>query len=48
MILSMRIVLIRFLLEFLHSKFEENYTPEKHFAIDEYLSLWKGRFKFRI
>ena len=35
-------------LEFLHSKLEENYTLEEHLAIDEYLSLWKGRLKFRI
>ena len=39
---------LRFFLEFLHSKFEENYTLEEHLAIDEYLSLWKGRLKFRI
>ena len=39
---------LRFFLEFLHSKFEENYIPEEHLAIDEYLSLWKGRLKFRI
>ena len=37
-----------FFLEVLHSKFEENYTPEKHLAIDEYLSLWERRLKFRI
>ena len=39
---------LRFFVEFLHSKFEENYTLEEHLAIDEYLSLWKGRLKFGI
>jgi len=39
---------LRFSLDFLYTKFEENYTPEENLAIDEYLSLWKRRLKFRI
>ena len=39
---------LQFFLEYLQSKFEETYMPEEHLAIDEYLSLWKGRLKFRI
>ena len=39
---------LHFFLEFLHCKFEENYPPDEHLATDEYLSLWKGRLKFRI
>ena len=29
-------------------KFQSNYTPDEHLAIDEYLSLWKGRLSFKI
>ena len=39
---------LRFSIEYLQSKFEKNYTPVNNLAIDEYLSLWKGRLKFRI
>ena len=39
---------LRFFLEYLQPKFEETYTPEEHLAIEEYLSLSKGRLKFRI
>lgn len=39
---------LRSLLEHLISKFKGNYTPSEHLAIDEYLSLWKGRLSFRI
>ena len=30
------------------SMFKGNYIPEENIAIDEYLSLWKGRLSFRI
>ena len=39
---------LRLFLEYLQSKFEETYTREEHLAIDKYISLWKGRLKFRI
>jgi len=35
-------------LEYLQMRFQRVYTPEQHVAVDEYLSLWKGRLKFRI
>ena len=31
----------------LQHSFRENYIPGEHIAIDEYLSLWKGRLHFR-
>ena len=37
-----------FFLEYLQSKFDETYMPEEHLATDKYLSLCKGRLKFRI
>ena len=39
---------LRFFLEYLIARYKENYIPEEHLAIDEYLSLWKGRISFRI
>jgi len=35
-------------LDALRVKFKDNYTPAKHVAVDEYLTLWKGRLKFKI
>ena len=35
-------------LDNLRDKFRNNYTPSKHVAVDEYLSLWKGRYPCRI
>ena len=35
-------------LDSLRETFRANYKPEKHLAVDEYLSLWKGRLKFRM
>jgi len=32
----------------LREKFRANYTPTKFVAVDEYLSLWKGRLSFKI
>ena len=29
-------------------RFRENYTPNMNLAVDEYLSLWKGRLSFKI
>ena len=39
---------LNFFLDTLRTQFRSNYTPSKHVAVDEYLSLWKGRLKFRI
>ena len=39
---------LRFFLEYLVTRFKENYIPAVHLAIDEHLSLWKGRLSFRI
>ena len=39
---------LRFFLEYLIVFYKESYIPEEHLAIDEYLSLWKGRLSFRI
>ena len=33
---------LRFFLEYLIARYKENYIPEEHLAIDEYLSLWRG------
>lgn len=35
-------------LDALRSSFSANYTPSQHFAVDEYLSLWKGRLGFKM
>ena len=35
-------------LDVLLACFKEVYTPEQNVAVDEYLSLWKGRLKFRV
>ena len=35
-------------LDILRDRFKEVYTPEQNVAVDEYLSLWKGRLKFRV
>lgn len=35
-------------LDALRNKFQTNYVPAQHVAVDEYLSLWKGRLKFRM
>ena len=32
----------------LKQNFQTNYTLSKHVAIDEYLSLWKGRLRFKV
>ena len=32
----------------LRETFRANYTPEQHLAVDEYLSLWKGRLKLKM
>ena len=32
----------------LRSQFRANYVPRQHLAVDEYLSLWKGRLRFRM
>ena len=34
-------------IEQLQEKFCTNYVPQKYIAVDEYLSLWKGRLGFR-
>ena len=39
---------LRFFLEYLITRYKENYIPEEHLAIDEHLTLWKGRLNFRI
>ena len=39
---------LSFFLEYLIACYKENYIPEEHLAIDEYLSLWKGQLSFRI
>ena len=35
-------------LKILRTQFRTVYIPEQHIAIDEYLSLWKGRLKFKV
>ena len=35
-------------LDHMAEKFKNNYIPEKNIAVDEYLSLWKGRLHFRV
>ncbi|XP_066924070.1 piggyBac transposable element-derived protein 4-like [Clytia hemisphaerica] len=32
----------------LRTKFREVYVPTQHVAVDEYLTLWKGRLRFRM
>ena len=32
----------------LQTEFKNNYTPSQHVAVHEYLSLWKGRLKFKV
>ena len=39
---------LRGFLEKLESSFRNNYTPDQNISVDEYLSLWKGRLKFRV
>lgn len=39
---------LRYFLDELSKSFLANYTPEQNVAIDEYLSLWKGRLSFRV
>ena len=39
---------LKFFLEYLIVRYKENDIPEEDLAIDEYLSLWKGRLSFRI
>ncbi|XP_047132416.1 piggyBac transposable element-derived protein 4-like [Hydra vulgaris] len=39
---------LRSLIDSLSKIFSENYTPEQNVSVDEYLSLWKGRLKFRV
>ncbi|XP_012565096.1 piggyBac transposable element-derived protein 4-like [Hydra vulgaris] len=39
---------LRSLIDSLSKCFSENYTPEQNVSVDEYLSLWKGRLKFRV
>jgi len=35
-------------IDLLQQRFQQVYTPEQNVAVDEYLSLWKGRLKFRV
>jgi len=35
-------------LDALREKFLDHYTPSAHLCVDENLSLWKGRFKFKV
>ena len=35
-------------LDKVQANFKRIYTPSKNVAVDEYLSLWKGRLKFRV
>ncbi|MEM7299394.1 MAG: hypothetical protein AAF391_14145, partial [Bacteroidota bacterium] len=39
---------LSYLIEELSDNFEKTYVPEQNIAIDEYLSLWKGRLSFRV
>ncbi|XP_066918855.1 piggyBac transposable element-derived protein 4-like [Clytia hemisphaerica] len=39
---------LRVTMEYLVGKFRANYVPQEALAIDEYLSLWKGRLSFRV
>jgi len=39
---------LRFTIDYLIGKFKYVYIPEENVAIDEYLTLWKGRLSFRI
>ena len=39
---------LRTFLDDLSGKFRDNYIPSENIAVDEYLSLWKGRPSFRI
>ncbi|XP_066915080.1 piggyBac transposable element-derived protein 4-like [Clytia hemisphaerica] len=39
---------LRSTMDYLLAKFKSNYTPQQEVAIDEYLSLWKGRLSFRV
>ena len=39
---------LRTTMDYLMYKFMNTYTPERNIAIDEYLSLWKGRLSFRV
>ena len=39
---------LRYMIDYLTGNFLQNYTPEQNLALDEYLSLWKGRLSFKI
>ena len=39
---------LRYFIDKLGVNFMNNYTPDQNVAIDEYLSLWKGRLSFKI
>ena len=39
---------LRTTMDYLMYKFMNTYTPERNIAIDEYLSVWKGRLSFRV
>ena len=42
-----RLFKIRPVLDYLMDNFKNEYTPDKHIAIDEELLLWKGRLGFK-
>ena len=37
---------LKYFVDYLRNKYMEYYVPENHLAIDEYLSMWKGRLDF--
>ena len=39
---------LSFFLNALQERFQQVYAPKQSIAVDEYLSLWKGRLKFRV
>ena len=39
---------LRYLLDSFSNRFKEIYQPEEYISVDEYLSLWTGRLRFRI
>ena len=39
---------LRGFLEKLGNSFRNNYTPNQNISVDEYLSLWKWKLKFRV
>lgn len=39
---------LRFFLDEVQERFQSVYEPERNICVDEYLSLWKGRLRFRV